>query len=615
MRLITLDFETYYDSEYTLSKLTTEAYIRDPRFEAQILGYKIDDGPVATVAGKDIGPTIDKLDIPNAAVLTHHVHFDGLILSHHYGAVPKVYFDTLSMARPLHGSEVGGSLSKLLEHYKVGVTKGTYVVQAKGKHLADFTPQELAAYRDYCGTDVEGTYRLFQKMVVGFPKGELKQIDWVIRMFTEPRVYLDAELLREYLTELRGEKVRLLLQAGVHQDELMSNNLFAEALKRLGVSPPMKISPATGQATYAFAKTDAGLLALLEDEDPAVQTLVAARLNAKSTINETRAERMIGMAARGPACMYYKYAGAWQTLRLSGGDSMNWQNLTRGSPLRDAIYADEGHILVVIDSSNIEARVLDFLAMQEDAVAVYRAYDAGEGPDTYCVMASKIYQREITPDDKKERQFGKVVKLASGYQMGPYRFREAARINGVKISPSEAEQAIKIYRQTHPMVEALWGRAQTAIPMLASGQISADHRLDGHGIVQMRKGAILLPSGLSIRYPELRFDRDGGQYEKGEWSFVAGRGERTRLYGGKVVENIVQALARIIVMDQTMEIRKQYPVVMHSHDEVVLYVKEDEAEEALKFGVACMKQPPSWAPRLPVAAKGAYARRYGEAKT
>jgi len=518
-----------------------------------------------------------------------------------------MWFDTLSMARALHGTEVGGSLGKLLEYYQVGITKGTYVVNAKGKHLVDFGLTDLQQYRAYCEDDVEGTYRLFMAMLPKIPKAELRQIDWVTRMFTEPKLYLDQPLLENSLKQIRGDKVRALLKAGVPQDELMSNEKFAEALRRLGVRPPEKISLTTGKPAYAFAKTDHQMRTLLEHEDPAVQAVVAARLKVKSTLAESRTIRMIDLAPRGVTPIYYKYSGAEQTMRLSGGDSMNWQNLTRGSALRDAIYADEGYTLVVIDSSNIEARVLDWLAGQEDAVEAYRRYDRGEGPDIYCVMASKLYQRQITPADKQERQLGKIVKLASGYQMGAGRFEDTARTYGVKLESGDAANAISTYREAHPMVVTLWNRAHSAIPPMA-GTPAAHLFLDRHELLQVQHARIPLPNGLAVRYPKLSYDRaDQG------WTFDAGRG-RTHLYGGKVVENLVQALARIIVMDQTIEIHKRYPVVMSTHDEIVALVKEEEAEAALAFGVACMSTSPKWAPTLPVAAKGAYARRYGEAK-
>lgn len=343
MKLISLDFETYYAADYSLSKLTTEEYVRDPQFEPLIMGYKLDhDQRQYSVVGKGaIQTLLDALDIEESAVLCHHAHFDGLILNHHFHHKPKIWFDTLSMARALHGTEVGGSLRKLMDHYQVGLTKGTEVVQAKGKRLVDFTEHELALYRQYCCIDVEGMYRIFMKMLPDFPRREMEHIDMVIRMFTEPLVELDVAMLEEYELSIRANKLSLLFSAGVTLEEVMSNEKFAEALRRLGVEPPKKISNTTGKLAYAFAKTDKALIELAEHDDIRVQTLVAARLGNKTTIEETRAARLASMATRGAACVYYKYAGAQQTMRLSGGDKTNFQNMKRGGTLRDAIYAPE----------------------------------------------------------------------------------------------------------------------------------------------------------------------------------------------------------------------------------------------------------------------------------
>lgn len=344
MKLITLDFETYYAPDYGLNKLTTEEYVRHPKFEPLLMGYKFDreEKQYSVVGRSNIQTLLDAMDIENSMVLCHHAHFDGLILAHHFGHKPKVWFDTLSMARALHGSEMKSkALGPLMDKYNVGITKGTAVVNAIGKRLADFSPQELLDYRLYCCNDVEGTNRIFYRMLEVFPQHELQHIDMIIRMFTEPIVDLDEEMLRDYAVGIQAEKLTMLLEAGVQLDEVMSDEKFATALRACGVEPPKKISPRTGQLAYAFAKTDKPFLDLQEHEDIRVQNLVAARLGNKTTIEETRATRLANMATRGAACIYYKYAGAEQTMRVSGGDKTNFQNLKRGGTIRDSIFAPE----------------------------------------------------------------------------------------------------------------------------------------------------------------------------------------------------------------------------------------------------------------------------------
>lgn len=605
MDLITLDWETYYAKDYTLSKMTTEEYIRDPRFQPIMCGFKVNDQRPFWVDAPDIKAWLEKVDVQNNAVLAHHAHFDGLIMSHHYGLTPKVWFDTLSMARAVLGGKGGLGLAKLAEAMGLG-KKGNEVVNALGKRREDFSDYELGKYGAYCINDVELEYQLFQRLLPKFTKGELKIIDLVIRMFTEPMLELDADLLQEYLTDIQVDKTTALMRAGIQLPDVMSNDKFAAALSFLGVDPPTKLSPTTGKEAWAFAKTDPQMEALAEHPDLDVQALVAARLKNKTTLAETRTIRMLGIASRGPAPVYLKYSGADQTHRLSGGDKMNWQNNARGSKIRKAIHAPDGEVCVVADSSNIESRILDWLAMQEDAVEVYRKADAKLGPDTYCVMAEKIYQRPINKKgNPDERQMGKVAKLGLGYGMGAAKFINPVRIMAKKkIDLAFSELVVQAYRSGHPMVLKLWKRADSALAAIASGQLGV--AIDPRGVVVTGPGCIVLPNKLEIRYPDLRKDADG-------WSYWNGR-SREKIYGAKVVENIVQALARIVVMDQTLDINTYLPVALSVHDEAVGVTSEADGKDALEFSLNCMRKSPEWGPDLPLNSEGSYHWSYGEAK-
>lgn len=267
--------------------------------------------------------------------------------------------------------------------------------------------------------------------------------------------------------------------------------------------------------------------------------------------------------------------------------------------------------IVVADSSNIEARQLDWLAGQENMMQIYRDADAGTGPDVYCVMASKFYGREITPNDKQERQLGKTIKLACGYQMGAERFQETTRIlskNTLVIDMQTAARGVATYRAAHPFVTQLWERGQNAINVLSNGSKEEESKyLDVRSVLLLEKGAILLPNGLRIKYPQLSFDADTG------WSFHGTRG-RSHLYGGKIVEHVTQALAKIVVMDQLLTISRKFKIVLTSHDEGAFCVRDDAAEDCLAYALEVMSRSPKWAPDMPVAAEGAIAIRYGDAK-
>lgn len=403
-KLITLDFETFYSKEFSLSKITTERYIRSPEFETIGFGYKVDAGRSEWVTGPDnvIKDALQSLDIPNSNLICHNMAFDGAILAWRYGITPKYYFDTLSMARPITGQTVGGSLAALAKKFMLG-EKGKEVVNALGMRREDFGFTQLHAYGEYCKNDVDLTYTLFHILREYTTPQELYIIDMMMRMYTDPVITLDKDTLEHHLGEVRLKKDNLMarIDASIGRDALMSNPKFAEVLKKLGVEPPTKISARTGKEAYAFGKTDVAFKALLEHEDERVQAVVSARLGVKSTLEETRTEAFIGISERGPLPILLNYYGA-HTGRASGGDKVNLQNLPRGGALRKAMQAPEGHSLVAVDSSQIEARVVAWLAGQDELVACF-----AEGRDIYSEFATDVYGKTVTKSDKVERFVGK----------------------------------------------------------------------------------------------------------------------------------------------------------------------------------------------------------------
>jgi DNA polymerase I-like protein with 3'-5' exonuclease and polymerase domains len=444
--IITLDFETYYAQDYTLSKGTTEEYIRSPRFEVIGVAVKVNDGPTEWFSGthEETRAFLSRYDWANSFALAHNTMFDGAIMSWRFGIKPKVWLDTLCMARALHGVEVGGSLKAVAERYGVG-EKGNEVVNAKNKRLADFTREELSRYASYCVNDVDLTRDVFKIMVEKFPKQELKLIDLTLRMFIDPVLDLDTGLLETHLDKIKDWKDELLDKSGTTKEDLMSNPKFAELLKGLDVDPPMKISPTTGKETYAFAKTDEGFKALAEDEDVRVQALVAARLGNKSTLEETRTQRFIDISKRGLLPVPIRYYAA-HTGRWGGDDKINLQNLPSRGPnakaLKRSIIAPEGQMIVEADSAQIEARVLAWLAEQEDLVTAFANKE-----DVYRKMASKIYGVQEEDVTKEQRFVGKTTILGAGYGMGAPKFQLQLKSFGTDIELHEAQRIINIYRR------------------------------------------------------------------------------------------------------------------------------------------------------------------------
>ena len=608
MDLITIDFETYYDQEYSLSKLTTEEYVRDTRFEVIGVAIKVNNEAVEWASGtnKQMAAYLNEFDWSNSMVLAHNTMFDGAILSWRYGIKPKAWADTLCMARAVHGTNAGGSLKALTERYKLGA-KGTEVIAAKGMNRDDFSSAQLSKYGDYCINDVELTYKLFRIMGKGFPKQELKIIDLTLRMFVEPELDLDLGLLEVHLDDTKENKDRLLEEAGVSKDDLMSNLKFAELLTELGVEPPTKVSLTTGKETLALAKTDEGFKALETHEDVRVQSLVTARLGNKSTLEETRTQRFIDIAKRGllpvPIQYYAAHTGRW-----GGADKINIQNLPRRGPngkkLKNSIIAPEGYMIIDADSAQIEARVLAWLAEQDDLVEAF-----AKGEDVYKKMASDIYDIDEDKVTKDQRFVGKTTILGAGYGMGAVRFKAQLQLSGFDMQLKEARRVIKIYRDTNWKINHLWREAQNLLTELTKKNcrqtsLGKEGVLD---IVAAEKG-IRLPSGLLLRYEDLSFETNE---EDVQFTYKVRNG-RNKIYGGKVVENVCQAIARCIIAEQMLKITKKYRVVMTVHDSVVCCVPETEVSDAQAYIEKCMRWTPDWAEGLPIDCESGVGRSYGE---
>jgi len=603
MKIITLDFETYYSQEFSLTKLTTEEYVRDERFEVIGVAVSVDGGPPTWCSGnrEQLYQFLDTYDIPNNLCLAHNAQFDGAILNWIYGIKPKGWLDTLCMGRVLHGTQVGGSLKVLTQFYDVGV-KGSEVEDAKGYRRGNFTPEHLAQYGEYCKNDVAITFELFKKMSHGFPRTELRLIDLTIRMFTEPVLKLNPTMLQANLLIIKKHREKLL--ENFSEDHLMSNEKFAELLKAHGVEPPRKISKVTGKEAWAFAKTDEDFKALLDHPNIEVQTLVAARLGVKGTLEETRTQRFLDIAHRGTLPIPLRYYAA-HTGRWGGDDKVNLQNLPRGSKLKLAIRPPEGYKIIDSDSSQIEARTLAWLAGQDDLV---EAFEKGE--DVYKIMASAIYGKEITEITKEERFVGKTTILGAGYGMGSVKFKNQLKTFGVEVTDEEAKRIIDTYRATYPQIVALWKTAGDSIKAILRDQQTHLGRNDVLAIDG--KEGIRLPNGLYIHYPNIRAVQNE---DKTEIVYDVKRGKQvipTRIYGGKLIENVCQALARIIIGDQMLMVAKKYRVVMTVHDAIACIVPDNEVKTAQEYVELCMKLRPQWGTELPLNCESGYGDSYGE---
>lgn len=607
--IVTLDFETYFDKEYTLrnSTMNTSEYIRDPRFKAQCVGMKIGTRKTKWYGPGQVAEAIHAIDWSCHDLLAHHVMFDGLILRHHFGVVPRRYLDTLSMARALHSNRIGASLDAVASFYGVGNKIPNVLDQTKG--IRDLPEDVLAPLGEYCAMDVELTFKIFREMLKVFPKTELELIDITCRMFCDPVLRVDIERVKAELDREMAQKEELILATGRSPKELGSASTFASFLEQLGVKPPTKISKTTGKPAYAFAQTDREFMALQTHPEPAVADLVKARLAVKSSIGETRARRFLEAGRDDMALpIGLNYCGA-HTTRWTGTNKMNAQNLVRGGELRRSILAPKGHSIIVADSGQIECRVNAMLAGQNDLLEVFRAYDREEGPDPYRVMASSIYGKPPAEIDASSRFVGKVSQLGLGFQMGATRFQETLALGlmgpPVMMPFSQCQRVVNIYRRTNYRIVQQWSTLTDILFLMSRG------RSGTYGPLKFDGDTVILPNGLPLHYPGIEgsFDEDTRRFDN--ISYVA-NGTRTHIFGGLFDENLVQALARTIVADQMRVIADRYRVVMMAHDEIVAIAPTPQAEEAYAFMIEAMATPPSWWPDLPLAAEGGFAENYSK---
>ena len=619
MDILGIDFETYYDQQYNLSKMTTEDYLRDPRFEAIGVSVKRNKEKTQWFSGTkaQIKEWLDQWNWDNGVCLAHNNMFDAAILSWHFDIRPRRLADTLSMLRAVDGPDAGNSLATAAERYELG-EKGKEVLKALGKRRIDFTVEELKSYGRYCIKDTDLVVALFDAIIPNFPVSELRLIDMTLRMFTEPTLELDRGALVAHLNDVQTRKARLLDKALVDKTQIMSNPKLAALLTQLGVDPPQKVSVKTSKLTWAFGKTDEGFKALLDHEDPRVQAIVAARLGVKSTLEETRTERFINIAARGTLPVPLRYYAA-HTGRWGGDDKVNLQNLPRKSLLKKAIIAPPGYTFIDCDSSQIEARTLAWLAGQTDLVEFFQKNNdeiaAGVLKkdmqfDPYKIMASQIYGVAVGDVTDDQRFVGKTTILGAGYSMGHIKFRAQLKAMGVSLDESECARIIAIYRETYPMIPLLWKEAQQAIMAMIGQQTTS---LGRPGVVTVNLMGIRLPNGLYLKYPNLRAE-ENPDTNRLEFVYDQKKGRTsltTRIYGGKLVENVCQALARIVIGEQMLMVSRQQRVVMTVHDAVGSLVPTAMAEAGRAYVEQCMRTQPKWAVGLPLNCESKMGSSYG----
>lgn len=625
-RVLGLDWETYFDQDYTLKKLSTSEYIRDPRFKAHGVGARFNDEKKATwVTAKEVPDFLATVDWSETALLCHHGQFDGLILSHHYGHIPAYYLCTMAMCAAWFPKSMGKSLEALSNRLGNGHKVSNVLMRTKG--IRDLPPElEHELGWVYGVQDVDLMWEDFLAMLPAFPQDELDLIDHTLRCFIEPVLEVDLPLASQALeTEIAYrrdmmEQAAALLHCTPEEakKKLSSNEQFAALLTSLGATVGMKPGKSKGEVVMkpALAKNDLEFQALLEDPNPVVRDLCESRLAAKSTIGETRAQRLMDHAL--PALpIYYNFCGA-HTFRWSGGDKLNPQNFPskrskQGNILRRAIVAPRGYQLVVIDSAQIEDRMNCWLAGQTDILEIYR-----NGGDPYGATADKLYGlppgtiNKENPGENGERMGGKTARLGLGFGCGVNTYRLIVQVGAFGparpgFSEQDAFSHVHAYRNSSRAITGFWDQLDLNLRRMIRGE-EFDYYSPYHDekIFTFHPEGIDMPNGLILWYPELAHGPKGVSYK-------SSKNGRSFLWGGKVDENVTQSAARSVVAHQALLIGEYFRIAMMTHDEVIYLAPTEKAQAAYEFGLEVMSSAlPDWCPTLPVAAEGGYAKEYSK---
>jgi len=647
MHTITLDFESYWDTDYSLSKLSPLEYVLGDRWQTISCAVKVNSAPTKVYFGHDdVAAALGRLDIANSALLAHNNSgFDCYVSAYRYGLKPKVWLCTLAMARPEHAKTTGLSLARLVKHYGLGTKNNAALMQTKGKRLEDFTAQEIADMRVYNCEDTDQCYALFNKLQVGFTANELWQIDATIRMRTEPAFELDNELLESTLAQERADKREALRsladllglgaqandrneQIELVRERLASAPKFVELLKARGVDAPMKPSPTNPEKEVpALAKTDEAFIALQDHEDPVVAAAARTRLSVKSTLLETRVQKFqtAGRLAGGKLPVPIRYYGADTTGRDSG-EEYNMLNLPRvnkkkprnADALRNSLRAPKGKVVIVADQSNIELRINHTLWKVQSSMALWAQDPVADLYRAAAAVALGCAPEDVTPD---QRQVEKIKQLGLGFGAGVETFRRVAKtMGGIDMSPvyvdgkfvrDPAQEAVDDWRMRYSRIVRGWRTCHDRLRAIEAGQVLA---IDPWGLTHTCKEGVRLPDGRVIRYPDLRQEADATTGAE-EWVYAHGR-HKARIYAGKITENCVQALARSTIADSTLKFFRQTGLrpVVRPYDELVYIVDEERAEALLHALQTIMRTPPKWWPQLVVWSEGGIGETYGAAK-
>jgi DNA polymerase len=602
MQKITLDFETYYSKDLNLKKksLTTMDYVRHDMFKVWGVGIKVEDGDTEWYSSNndEVQNALEEIDWDDAMLICHNTPFDAYILAQRYNLTPKYYADTAAMTRALHTGKSASLKETAIRCFPDDETmrKGEELESAKGVYDLDNNLDKVIG--SYCIQDVELTKAIYDNMMLTMPQSEMDVIDLTCRMFCEPKLTVDREALIKFRDEEIAKAESTILASGIDKKVLSSNKQFAEHLSKIGLVPPVKRNK-TGKMIPALSQNDKAFIQM-QRMYPQFQSIWDARKAVKSRINETRAQNFLNATHDdGTIPVPLRYYGA-HTGRWTGIEGLNMQNMPRNSVLRTSLQAPKNSLVYVADFSQIEARMTAWLADEQSLLDQFK-----KGEDVYSIFASKMYGKPINKhDNPTERFVGKVAVLGLGYGMGASRFQDSLETGGVKVNETEALNAVSTYRNLYNNITMLWKKLEIKTASTINFSYSENWRC-----LEFKNKSIWLPNGLALRYNNLRYENHKLSYD--------GRGKKPETtFGGKLTENVVQALARIVMSDAMVRIQNDSDInakiVLTVHDEIVVVAPDTNPDDTMARLIKHMCVNPSWCPDLPLDAEGGYALEYSK---
>ena len=616
MKLV-IDFETYWEKGYSLKKMSIPEYVHDPRFRVYGAGVYSDTGITDFILGRDVKSWVERnVDARNndVTLIGHNLGFDYYILHNIYSISFRTLHCTRSMSYNVLGRRSSGGvaadLGSLGRYLRLRTTKTVMPTPAEMTGLlAEQAMAEMGRYSQY---DARLCYEVYQSLLprVSAPELEMPLISHTLKMFCERGVWIDKERLHELRRSATTNVRDILHRANVTRPEVSEVKSFCKLLeKELTHGVPEK--EGKNGSIPALAKTDP-FVDEAAKKPGRVGDLCRARLAVKSS-DQTLArlqtlEKIFHLAGKVPVEL--KYYGA-HTGRWSGTGGINFQNFKRGGGLRELLLpSGPGGSFVIADYSQIETRVL---AVLTDEFSLLDLFYSGE--DVYSDFAEKVFHTPVskTSDDPRQkslRLIGKGCILGLGYGMAGKKLlttfekdpASKALVTSGEITATLCEGLVEKYRDTYSSIPEYWGKTERDFRKAMRGSSS--------GMFSPRDGSVCctLPSSRTIVYhnPREVEERWGGSR-----GLVFGPGDGENIYGGRLVENIVQAVARDILGEAILALDGVYPIVFHTHDEVVINnqgkVLDDFHEAQIRRH---LQSPPKWMDSIPLEVDIKVSERY-----